>query len=181
MRLFAAIDIPDEIRHAIQNTIALLKPSAPLRWSRAANLHITTKFLGEVDAALLPAVEQALAAVPSPGEIPIIIRGFGWFPNPHAPRILYIGIQAPQALSVLHRATDQALLPLGIPAETKPYRPHLTIARIEPKTPLVELRHAIAAQPTNDFGSFTATDFYLYESKTLPSGSVYTKRARVSL
>lgn len=177
MRLFTAIDIPDALRERAVSWIERLRPAAQARWSPANNLHITTKFLGEVAPERLAAVEEALRAMPRGGAIPIRLGGFGWLPNPHAPRILYWGVQAPESLPALHTATDQALAALGIPPETKPYRPHLTLARIPPGCPVVELRQAIAALPPEAPGEFEATVFHLYESELRSGGSVYVQRA----
>lgn len=177
MRLFTAIDIPEEIRETLKATVAKLKPAAKLRWSKPENLHITTKFLGEVPAERLSAVVNALESMPAGSAIPIEVRGIGWFPNPHAPRILYAGIQAPEWLGQLHLRTDEALAGLGVPKETKPFRPHLTLARIDGKVELADLRHAIFALSSNQFGAFVAEQFHLYESQTGGAGSVYTKLA----
>lgn len=177
MRLFTAIDIPEEIRETLRATISRLKPVAKLRWSRPENLHITTKFLGEVPAERLNAVVSALETIPSGAAIPIEVRGIGWFPNPHSPRILYAGIQAPEWLGQLHLRTDETLAVIGVPKETKPFRPHLTLARIDGKAELADLRHAIFELPGNQFGNFVAESFQLYESHTGGAGSVYTKLA----
>lgn len=175
MRLFTAIDIPDAIRDEIDSLIQALRPTARLRWSPAANLHITTKFIGEATAGQLPAIEDALRLVPVSGPIPIAIRGIGWLPHEKAPRLIYLQVQAPPALRELHTATDAILAPLGIPPETKLFRPHLTVARIPPDAAIGNLRQALTALPSVDFGSFEAAEFGLYESRLQPRGSVYTR------
>lgn len=177
MRLFTAIDIPKAVREALTQTIQQLKPVAKIRWSKPENLHITTKFLGEVPPERLAAVVAALQGMASTGPIPIEVRGIGWFPNPHSPRVLFAGIQAPEWLGQLHIRTDEALGALGVPAETKPFRPHLTVARMEAKTEVANLRQAIFHLPGNQFGAFTAERFHLYESLTGGAGSVYTRVA----
>lgn len=181
MRLFTAIDIPDALRQQAMDVIHQLKPTAKARWSPAGNLHITTKFLGEVPPQDLPAMIEALRALPRQGPIPIRLGGFGWLPNPHSPRILFLGIHAPESLPALHQRTDAALAALGIARETKPFRPHLTLARIPPGCPVVALRETIASLPVQDLGSFEATEFHLYESKLQPTGSVYVKREAFAL
>ncbi|MCW5964296.1 MAG: RNA 2',3'-cyclic phosphodiesterase [Bryobacterales bacterium] len=181
MRLFVAIDIPDLLLQQIVGLIQQLRPAAKARWSPAGNLHITTKFLGEVDPGQLPAVVEALRSMPRGGPIRVRLGGLGWLPNPHSPRILYLGVQAPQSLPDLHTATDTAMAALGIPRETKPFRPHLTLARIPKGCQVVELRQAIAAIPPAEPVEFEATTFHLYESQLQPTGSVYVKRERFSL
>ncbi len=181
MRLFTAIDIPDALRQQAIAIIQQLKPAAKARWSPAFNLHITTKFLGEVDTVQLPAVVEALRALPRRGSIPIRLGGLGWLPNPHSPRILYLGVQAPQSLPALHTDTDTAMAAVGIPRETKPFRPHLTLARIPQGCPVVALREAIASLPSAEPVEFEATAFHLYESQLQLTGSVYVKREEFAL
>ena len=171
MRLFAAIDIPESIREALIQTVQKLKPTARARWSKPENLHITTKFLGEVPIAKLDAVIAALRAMPA--RSPFRSKcGFGW---------LQIEIAPPPVcrhpgtgwLGQLHLRTDQALTPLGVP-ETKPYRPHLTIARLTPGW----IFHCAKRFCTCRLSCSAAADrFHLYESLTGGAGSVYRKLA----
>lgn len=181
MRLFTALDISSETRAALVALLEQLRPVAPFRWSTPANLHITTKFIGEWPDAKLDALRAALARIPRPGAIEVSVRGLGWFPNPHSPRVLFAGIDFGPALPALHRATDSACAALGIPAETKEFHPHLTLARIRSADGLVEVRRRIAQLASDRFGAFAASSFHLYRSETghpQPGnnfGSVYEK------
>jgi 2'-5' RNA ligase len=177
MRLFIGLDIPGEVTGTLDRLITRLRPSARLNWSRAANLHITTKFIGEWPPARLEELKQALAQVPHPGALDIEVRGLGWFPNPHHPRVFFAAVQAPEALHALARETDLATSRLGVPGENRPYSPHLTLARIKPPADVAALRQAVAALPSAEFGRFTAKEFFLYLSELHPTGSVYTKLA----
>lgn len=181
MRLFIGLDIPYEMRRNLELLLQLLKPTADIHWSPMTNLHITTKFIGEWPEDRLPELKAALQSVPRPGDQTIAIRGLGWFPNPHQPRIFYAGIQAPPALAQLAAATDATCQALGIEAEHKPFTPHLTLARIKQPGDLFPLKKAIADLPNADFGAFTSTDFHLYLSRLTPSGSLYTKLASYPL
>ena len=176
MRLFTAIDIPDTLRDKAMGFIQMLRPSAEARWSPGSNLHITTKFLGEVPPEELPPVIGALHALKTGQPIPITLGGVGWLPNPHSPKILCLGVRAPDTLLALHARLDAAMAALGVPPETKPFRPHLTLARIPRGCSVVELRHVIATLAVNELGSFEASEFSLYQSQVQPSGSVYVKR-----
>jgi len=178
MRLFAGISIPPEVRKNLNRILEQLRPAAPdLRWSRPENLHITTKFLGEVPEEDVNRVIDALDALPPVGRIPIAVRGLGWFPNPHSPRVFWCGIEAPPALAELARATETALAPLGIEKENRKYSPHLTLARIHPGAGLVKLQQAVAGLASVEFGQFTAFEFHLFLSELGPGGSKYTKLA----
>jgi 2'-5' RNA ligase len=174
MRLFTGIDLPDSIKERLDFLISRLRTTAHLKWSPAYNLHITTKFIGEWPSERLPELVAKLSGVQVKERIEIDVRGLGWFPNPHHPRVFWAGVQASPALPELARATEQACSELGIPAEDRPFSPHLTLARIKQPTPLQALRSAVAEIESAGFGSFTAKSYDLYLSQPGPSGSIYT-------
>jgi 2'-5' RNA ligase len=180
MRLFTALDLPAGTVRRLEGLLDRLRPLARIHWSPPANLHITTKFIGEWPEARIDDLKTALAAVEPRGPITIHVRGVGFFPNPHAPRVFWCGMEAP-GLAELAAATDRATAALGVPAETRPFSPHLTLARIKERTDLHPLREAIAAMQPVDFGSFEADRFFLYRSTLRPTGSVYTKLAEFPL
>ncbi len=181
MRLFTAIDLPPEVVRKLDQLITSLKPSARLHWSPARNLHITTKFIGEWPEARQAELVQALAALEPNEPISIQVRSLGFFPNPRAPRVFWAGVHAPPSLAELARQTDRALHRLGVPLETRPFSPHLTLARIKEPLPLDRLHSSLAALPSTEFGAFTASSFHLYQSTLNPSGSVYTRLAEFPL
>ena len=181
MRLFVGLDVPYEMRRNLELVLQLLKPTADISWSPLSNLHITTKFIGEWPEARLEELKSSLESVKRTGDLKIAIRGIGWFPNPHHPRVLYAGIAAPAELAQLARDTEQVCERLGIPAENRDFSPHLTLARIKGPADLHELRGAIAGLPSAEFGAYTACDFHLYLSKLSPKGSIYTKLATYPL
>jgi len=177
MRLFTAIDLPSEIVNTLGALIARLKPTAVINWSPAENLHITTKFIGEWPDERLSELTAALRALPTRPDIDIAIEKLGFFPNPHAPRVFWAGVHAGDTLAQLARETENSLAALGIAKEQRPYSPHLTLARLKTPGKQPALLQAVATLPSLDFGRFTAARFYLYHSKTAPSGSVYTQLA----
>ncbi|HEV3333433.1 MAG TPA: RNA 2',3'-cyclic phosphodiesterase [Bryobacteraceae bacterium] len=176
MRLFTALDLPADVVANLKQLLEKLRPTVRVNWSPPENLHITTKFIGEWPEDRLAELEAALSGLEPREAIPVHIRKVGFFPNPHSPRVFWSGIEAP-GLESLAAATDQATANLGIPAETRPFSPHLTLARIKERLDLQPLRETIAALPSLDFGQFTVDRFFLYQSKLRPTGSVYTKLA----
>jgi len=177
MRLFTGIDLSTEVRSAIEQLLGKLRPQADVNWSPVENLHITTKFIGEWPEENLKALENALREVPVPAPFEIAIRGLGWFPNPHSPRVFWAGIDAPSALAQLAAAIEQRLEKLGIVAEKRVFSPHLTLARVKGPLDLGPLRRSIAGLDSVDFGRFRVDRFHLYHSQTAPSGSRYRKLA----
>jgi len=181
MRLFTAIDVPYETRRNLELLVEHLKLKADLAWSPSANMHITTKFIGDWPDDELPLLKDSLRDVAVEGDLKISIQGLGWFPNQRQPRVLYVGVQAFDGLKNLATATDQLCTELDIMPEVKPYHPHLTLARIRRPVSLDALHEAIEKLPSTEFGRFTATHFHLYESKLRPGGSAYTKLASYAL
>lgn len=161
MRLFTAIDLPEEMLEKLRAFLARLRPLAKLRWTEAANLHITTKFIGEWPEARLEEMKVALAGVMASERIEIAVRGVGWFPDERRPHTFWAGVEGGEALVALARATEQAVATLGVPVESRVYSPHLTLARVKDKVRIDGVRKA-GGNP--DFGAFQASSFFLYLS-----------------
>jgi 2'-5' RNA ligase len=180
MRLFTGLDLPGEVVANLEELLRRLKPAARIQWSPPGNLHVTSKFIGEWPAERLGELEAALRGLPGRVVVPVRIRRVGFYPNPHAPRIFWCGIEAP-GLGELAADTDLATASIGIAREQRAFSPHLTLARIKGQVELQPLREAIAALPSLEFGAFQAGSFFLYQSTLRPAGSVYTKLAEFPL
>jgi RNA 2',3'-cyclic 3'-phosphodiesterase len=175
MRLFTAIDLPAAITDKLSALVGRLRPEAKIQWSAAGNLHITTKFIGEWPEPRLGEITEVLRSLAGCDPIPIAVRGLGWFPNARAPRVFWAGVEAGEPLAGLARATDEAVAGIGVARESRPYSPHLTLARIKEPVPLERLRAAVGGLASTEFGSLVADRFCLYRSERKPTGSVYTK------
>ncbi len=180
MRLFTGLDLPHELVRELEKLIDRLRPQARINWSPPANLHITTKFIGEWPQERLDELKAALGQLPAREPISLHIHGVGFFPNPKSPRVFWCGIEAP-GLAALAAETDRATAALGIESEKRAFSPHLTLARIKEPVPLNRLHDSIAALPSVDFGRFGIRSFFLYQSQLRPGGSVYTKLAEFPL
>jgi 2'-5' RNA ligase len=181
MRLFTGLDLPGEVVRNLEALVARLSPTARIHWSPPANLHVTTKFIGEWPEERLAELQAALAVLPERPPIEVAVARVGFYPNERAPRVFWCGIEAP-GLYALAADTDAATASLGVARENRAYSPHLTLARIAPvrkndRLDLRPLHSAIAALGPLDFGRFTARSFFLYRSQLRPTGSVYTKLA----
>jgi RNA 2',3'-cyclic 3'-phosphodiesterase len=181
MRLFTGISVAPDVLANLSKLLNTLRSTADVKWSPAENLHLTMKFIGEWPEERLNEMIEALRRASAGPPIEISINGLGWFPNPHSPRVLVAAVHAPESLRKLAHFIDETTHGLGVPMETRPYSPHLTLAKIKNPGRLFPLKQAIASLPTVDFGSFTARDFHLYLSKMSSSGSVYTRLADFSL
>jgi len=182
MRTFVAIDIPGEIRERIQELIATLRQApANVRWTRPEGMHITLKFLGEVPTEKVDRVKLALQSLETAEPVAITIAGAGFFPNERAPRVLWLGIEAGPELGKLAASVDGSLLSLGIPKEDRPFSPHLTLGRFRDRAGAAPLRNLLKQQETLAMGSFSAAEFFFYESRLSSGGSIYKRIARYPL
>lgn len=168
MRLFTGIEPSAAI---IENLTPVL---SEVRGEPSANLHITTKFIGNWPEERLPELKDAIGRISLPEPFPIHITGLSIFG-----RVLAAAIQTGPELPALAQNLDHALEPLGITPETRRFVPHLTLARPrhESHENIGTLRHMIRKTGKIDFGTFEATAFHLYLSQPTPTGSIYTKLA----
>jgi RNA 2',3'-cyclic 3'-phosphodiesterase len=177
MRLFTGIDLSEEIRERLERLLMHLRPAAHLKWSAVYNLHLTLKFIGEWPENRLPQLEDALRLLPTRPSFQADVKGVGWYPNAHHPRVFWVGVQAGEPLLTLVHDIERALGTLGIPNENRDFSAHLTLARIKDPVPLQPMRNAIAHLETQEFGTFFPDRFYLYRSQPGAAGSIYTKLA----
>lgn len=175
MRLFTGIDLSEEIRERLERLLMHLRPIAHLKWSPVYNLHLTLKFIGEWPEQKLPELEAALRSVPPRSPFRADVKGVGWYPNPHHPRVFWVGVQGGEPLLSLVHDLEAALATLGIAKEDRDFSAHLTLARIKDPAPLQPLRNAIEHLESLDFGPFLTDRFYLYRSQPGAAGSIYTK------
>jgi RNA 2',3'-cyclic 3'-phosphodiesterase len=181
MRLFVAMDIPEDVCAAIAALVAKLRPACrDARWVRIEGIHLTLKFIGEAAPEKGDAIQTALASIPSRVPIPVTFRGLGFFPDERRPHVLWAGIKAGTDLAALAAAIETALEPLGIPREERAFSPHLTLARLDTPRVLEALREAVKKAGRLAFGRTTATEFHLYQSILKPGGAEYTRLATFS-
>ena len=135
-RLFVAVPLPPEPLAACQALIDAVRagPYGDVpRWVHMANLHLTVRFLGETPPDLTPDAALAVRdALEGSRAFDVVLAGAGSFPEARKPRALWLGIEQGSAeLGALADALDPALEPLGWPRDDRPYRPHLTVARLD--------------------------------------------------
>ncbi|HXO44399.1 MAG TPA: RNA 2',3'-cyclic phosphodiesterase [Candidatus Cybelea sp.] len=180
MRLFVAFDLPGEIRLALGEPIARLKPLCrAARWARPEEMHVTLKFIGHTiadrDAEKLDAARAALGQVRSSGAVEIEYRGVGFFPDVRRPRVVWCGVKGSARLVQLAADIERVLEPIGIPREPRAFVPHLTLARFKTPEGVDALVRSAAEWASRNFGSASETEFHLFESLLKPGGAEYRK------
>jgi 2'-5' RNA ligase len=177
VRAFMALELTTGVREAIAELTASLRARMPsARWVRPEGVHLTLRFLGTTPPARIDRLRPALAAAASECEpLEAHIAGLGTFPGPgRPPRVLWLGIQIPPPGLALQAACERAAVLAGFPAEERPFRSHLTLARFRQRI----LRPSL---PPVDLGTVRLETLALVRSELRPHGAVYTPIDRFPL
>jgi len=187
LRLFVAIDLPEDVRESLGGLQAdLRRHDLPgLRWTRPEGVHLTLKFLGETPATSLAAIESALArAVRGVPSFRLALGAPGTFGGRRGPRVLWVDVEGElPPLQRLQAAVERELAAVGFAPEEREFSPHLTLARVpQPPPPgLAErLSRALAAVAAAR-DEFEATELLLMRSSLQPGGAVYSRVAAFPL
>ncbi len=180
MRLFVAAELPAGHRASLAGVCERGRRGG-VRWVGAENVHLTLKFLGEVEEKLVPKIEEALAAVAAEAEpFALSLTGCGCFPNARAPRVLWVGLgEGAAAAGTLAAAVDKALEPLAFAREKRPFKAHLTIGRAkDPRAAATTAARKLAqldefAAPAEQLEAVA-----LVKSTLTPEGSIYEEIGR---
>jgi len=179
VRAFLAIDPPEEILAEIGRIQGRLQRmiQGEVRWVRPEAIHLTLKFFGDIPETAITdiaAVVETVAAMEAP--LTLSIGGAGVFPDQRRPRVLWLGMggDVPRLLN-FQKKVESGLGIAGFPAEERPFRPHLTLARIKSSRGLTGLERALEKREGYTAGEFTAAGIELIRSELTPRGAVYTK------
>ena len=176
-----AVLLPEGLRTRLDGEIGRLRGVAgDVAWVPAANLHVTLKFLGQLDEARVAAIADALGSAASRADpFDVDFRGLGAFPTTSRPRVVWAGLEGGRALGALAGAVDAALAALGLPREPRPFAAHVTLGRVRAPRRNPALAEALA-RPA-DFGRLAVTRVSLMRSDLRPGGARYTELAGVLL
>ncbi len=183
MRTFVAIPLPDEARLLLGKTQEQLRAwKADVRWTATHSIHLTLKFLGEIDPAVLPSLAELLrAGVSGQGPFPVRLHGLGGFPDMRRPRVIWCGLEGDLArLHSLQQIVETACVQVGFPPEDRPFQPHLTLGRVKGKTNLQALTDYIRIGPSPEH-EFVVGAFHIYQSVLRPQGAQYHIMQRIEL
>ncbi|MBI4400960.1 MAG: RNA 2',3'-cyclic phosphodiesterase [Nitrospirae bacterium] len=175
----------EQIKDRICRELRSLGQDVRIQWVRPDSIHLTLKFLGDIDERLVGDIQQALTlAADAQPRFSVEVGGAGAFPDSRAPRVLWLGLSGHvEALVRLAAEVDRALTALGFPAEAKPYSPHLTLARIKERSR--ELGKVLSGSGVlahaAQLGSLEVRAVALMKSDLHPSGAVYTRLVEIPL
>lgn len=187
LRTFIAIEIPPAIQEKLVTIVreAHLTPENGFRPVRGGMIHITLKFLGDTDSTLLPRIGEILAAIAkSYPPFDVQVKGLGAFSSWDRPRTVWAGLAYPKALPALATQIDEQCARFKFARETRPFSPHLTLARVSENAN--REKTAACLQPLRqnallDFGNLTVSKITFFRSTLQAGGSIYTPIATYPL
>lgn len=185
-RLFWAINLPDELKRKFFGIQSWLREvPADVKWVEQHNLHLTVKFLGEVDAGLIDDITRAVEeSVAGSGEFILEFADIGFFPGPQRPRVIWVGVRGEvQKFRLLHDRVEESMARLGFASEGARFSPHLTLGRL--RSPrgareLVSKARAIAGE-SGVIGRVRVAAVDLVESRLTRTGPLYSVLATLKL
>ncbi len=184
IRTFIAIELPPEIKEAMAGVQAELRKSdADVGWVRPEGVHLTLKFLGDVEEKKVAELGDALAEGLK-GETPFILqaKGVGTFPTPRAPRVVWLGVEGEVTrLSALAKTVEEICANLKFPKEDRPFKAHLTLGRVKSPGGRGALVKMLENFKDADLGEFKADAVSVMKSELQRSGAVYTEMRRIVL
>lgn len=177
-RIFCAVELPGEVKSRVAERIKRLRsefPHARASWEKPEKLHVTLKFLGEIEPSRTKDLSGAASLSASRvGPFQLTIADAGAFPPHGQPRVLWLGVEdASGRLTALQRSLEDACAAAGFPREQRPFKPHLTLARLRSPRGARELA---AAHRASQFEpqTFSVSELVVMRSELGPGGSRYT-------
>lgn len=168
MRLFTAITIPKKVKNKL---LALKKLIDGLKWQDKSQMHLTLRFIGEVDERTAATVTDELREIEFPA-FEITLSDIGTFPKRGTPKVIWVGIKENSALNELQSQIEQACQKAGLEADERSYKPHITLARNKGANK-EELRSYLENLTVPDFEAIKVTDFCLFRSELTSQGAIH--------
>lgn len=184
IRTFISIDPPEDIKREILNLQGRFKIyGGHIGWTRPEAMHLTLKFLGDIDEKEVPEIEAATREA-TIGFNPFYLRvlGLGFFPGLRRLRIIWLGVSGEEDnLIRLQSKIENEIARIGHPREEREFKPHLTIGRVRDAHGLNRLIDAVNAEREIDLGGFNAAEILIMKSELKPGGAIYTRLSGIAL
>ena len=177
MRTFVAIDLEPEIKDSIAAFIDQHKRfQADIKWASRQGLHLTLKFLGEINQETASKVETNLDFISNDfSAFRLSFEGTGWFPAAkRTPRVFWIGVKEHENIIPLQKSVETNLNKIGFPLEKRKFHPHLTLGRVRSTRNLDAVRKELTEHCDKNFGSMTIKHLIFFQSILKPTGAEYS-------
>ncbi len=188
MRIFVAIDFPQDMLLKIEQIVSFFKTKTPpvaLNWVQTEHLHLTVKFIGEVREHKVKPIQEVLVnTLVDQAPFDIEVGGLGMYPHKQTPRVIWLGITGGEPLIKIHTQLDKNLASLDVKREGRPFSPHLTIARVRRQADQAMVKsigQTLSQFNVDPLGAVTIDQVQLYQSVLTPSGPNYTTLLSIPL
>jgi 2'-5' RNA ligase len=188
IRSFIAIELPGDLVKQLKDFQAGLKsPEArSAKWVDPGSMHLTLKFLGNVEVKNLAAVKDETGiAVKSSRRFHLVTGRTGFFPDHRKPRVFWLGLEGDiEALVTLQKVIDEAMSKLGYARENRPFTAHLTLARLREESSIddrMDFARTVQAKVFNPPCDIEVSSVALMRSRLTPRGAIYTRLAEFGL
>lgn len=184
IRTFIALELPPAVTSLLQKAQQELKRlKIRARWVRPENIHLTLKFLGDINPDHIDKIGVAMvgAAIESP-PVTLTVRGIGVFPGIKRPRVIWMGLGGDiRSLLALQSRLEQELAGAEFPKGKRSFKAHLTLGRIKQAVNPAVIRQMISEYASLQSDEFTCDQVFLFKSDLKPSGAVYSKLKQTNL
>lgn len=184
IRSFIAFELPENIITSIRNVQERIKAYGfDMRWVRPENIHLTLKFLGNINRSDILKIGELLnESAEGYAAMSLAAKGIGVFPGIKRPRVLWVGLKGHMdSLIGLQKTIDEKLGAIGLARENRPFKGHLTLARVRGGINPNRLSDAMKEVGGFESEPFVADKIVLFKSELKPGGPVYTKLISISL
>lgn len=182
VRAFIAVDLPPDLQERLAQVSTDLRDqmgNVPIRWVPAKNMHLTLKFLGDVSLNNLTVLNDIIRAeAVDREEMVISLGGVGAFPKMRHPRVIWVGVEAPEELNSLQRGIDKQTARIGYARERRAFSPHITLGRVSRNATPDEVRiigDVLCNQKIGFLGVARIREVHLYRSDLKAGGAVYSR------
>jgi len=182
--MFIAVELDPTLRKRLVEVQDFLDRSgANVKWVEAENIHLTLKFLGDTDPALVVEICKVIEKATEnevPFEVPVV--GVGSFPHSGPPRIIWAAaLDEGEHLARIYNTINSGLVPLGIPFEKHRFVPHITLGRMRSLKGADSLKKLLLNYSNTEFGSVAVDMLTLFSSELTDKGPIYTPLATIEL
>ena len=173
-RGFIAVDVPGgAVLEALAGDLRSASPF--LKVVGTDQLHLTVKFLGDTEEGLVPQIVTAIReATPGLRPFQIHVEGTGAFPSLERMSVIWVGVDGAEPIARVADSLEASLERLGFPRERRPWKAHVTLARVKGRLNLDRVRGILEAHATEDFGAHTVDAVHLKKSVLTPQGAQYS-------
>lgn len=175
-RLFVAVELPEAVKARV---VSIAQGLAGARWVKPEHVHLTLRFIGDAEDFLYEKIREQLAEVHGLS-LELELVGAGCFPPRGVPRVVWVGVSPLAELEALYRQIETILVAVGVVPERRPFRPHITLARLA-KTSQHDVTAYLKDNSGFKTGPFSVTSFKLFSSVLTPQGPIHTVEASYPL